>query len=287
MFEPGGRNHSAAAGSYNVSTVIAREIFNYTSPAYIPYETIAIKRAVETHIDVEELLLTPRELLKVYSPEVILSLFFHHQPQSPMSIHLDDEVILHHSGFERMYHQWQEGKLTREEQRLAMQLCQLPQTPERFAPFAQLANVLPLVEYDRQISRELLGAHMDGVTSETFHSTCDRVQHWIQTWHPERRARINRSFNRAYYVSLSTAVKDQLKGLVSTLTPDSTGEAWLEAVYRISGQKEANQVTKQSTLILEAIYQLLISRAQGPKLPLLIDLMGTHNAYRLLAGTVR
>lgn len=287
VFEPGGRDHSALTGSYNVSTVIAREIFNYMAPAYIPYEFIGIKGAKGKMSSSTGLNITPAALMTVYAPEVILSLFLNYQPQAAFNIGMDDDVIRHHTTFERLYHQYMDGALTREDQRFAMAMCILPQTPSRFAPFAQIANVLPLVAKDRLLTEDLLVEHLSNVSRTHFNVTCDRVEAWINHWQPERATRINRSFNRAYYVQLPETVKERLRTLIANLTPDSDGQAWIDAVYTVTQDQEKALIKPLQNQLFEALYQLLISRGQGPRLPLLISLMGTRKAYQLVAGTVR
>jgi len=283
VYEPGGRNHSALSGSYNISSVVSREIFNYMAPAYTPYESIAFK--TREGIMLNEM--TPELLMQGFRPEVILSMFLHYQPHAPITISLDDDVAKYHATFERLYRQYREGTLTRDDQRFAVELCLLPQTPTYFAPYAAIGNVLPLVDHDLTLSKELLGDQLEGVMDAEYQQTCERVHYWITHWHPERAARINRAFNRAYYVSLSDAIKLKLKVLLSTLSPESDGEAWVQAVAEICKSQDIHATKRQQHQLFEAIYHLLISKNQGPKLPLLIDLMGTQQAYRLLAGTVR
>lgn len=287
VFEPGGRNHSAQTGSYNVSTVIAREVFGFTAPAYMPYEFIGIQGGSGPMGHATGLDLTPGDLLKVYAPEVLLSLFLNYQPQAAFDIGMDDAVIKHHTDFERLYHQYQAGTLASEDQRFAISLCELPNTPSRLAPYAHIANVLPLVAYDRKLSRELLVSQLEHVSAAHYHETCDRVAHWIAMWQPQRASRVNRAFNRAYYVTLPSNVKDKLKALVAALTQDSDGQAWLDAVYAVTKDHDEHHARTEQGQLFVALYHLLISKDQGPKLPLLVDLMGGARAYQLLAGTVR
>lgn len=289
VFEPGGRSHSGATGSYNVSTVLAREIFGYTAPAYMPYEVVGLKGTRSP--------ITPRELLMVYAPEVLLSVFMQYPPQAAFEIGMGDEVLKYHQTFEASYQQLCEGTLNREDQRFAMHLCVLPQTPLRLAPFSQVAAVLPLVGYDRRLCSEVLGPQLSGVSVGAFQEACDRARHWIDRWHPERAPRVNRAFNRAYYVRLSTAVKNQLKALVASLTPESDGLAWQEAIRAVvQGEDTAVTLSRGHRTIADpnlqeqliaAVYHLLISRDKGPRLPLLVDVVGQGHAYHLLAGTVR
>ncbi len=287
VFEPGGRDHSAATGSYNVSTVVAREIFNYTAPAYIPYEFIGIKGATGKMSSSTGINVTPKALMAVYAPDVILSIFLAYQPNAAFDIGMDQDVVKHHTTFERLYQQYRQGTLSREDQNFAMHLSLLPSTPEHFAPYSQLTHVLPLVAYDRHLCKELLGHHLEQVAPATYNATCDRVIHWIEQWQPERATRINKSFNRAYYVGLPKEVQTRLRQLVQTLTPESDGQQWMNAVYEVASDLDSQRTKRQQNQVFEALYHLLISRDQGPKLPLLVDLMGANQAYRLLAGTVR
>ena len=65
-FETGGIDHSASNGSKAVSERIAREIYNYEPPVYIPYNFIGIKGGGAKMSSSKGNVLTITDLLKVY-----------------------------------------------------------------------------------------------------------------------------------------------------------------------------------------------------------------------------
>lgn len=104
VFEPGGRDHSSATGSYRVSKEIVSEIFNHQAPQYEPYDFISIKGTGAKMSSSSGNNITPGELLRIYTPEVILFMFAKYQPNAPFHIGLDEDVIRNYTEYERFSH---------------------------------------------------------------------------------------------------------------------------------------------------------------------------------------
>ena len=70
-FETGGIDHSASNGSKAVSERVAREIYNYEPPVYIPYNFIGIKGGGAKMSSSKGNVLTITDLLKLYDKNII------------------------------------------------------------------------------------------------------------------------------------------------------------------------------------------------------------------------
>ncbi|MCK8060966.1 MULTISPECIES: lysine--tRNA ligase [unclassified Fusibacter] len=287
VFEPGGSDHSAEGGSFAVSTVVAREIFDYQAPQYIAYEFIGIKGAGGKMSSSSGNTLTPRDLMDVYAPEVLLYIFSKYLPQAGFKIGMDEDVIKHHTEFERLYGKYTSGELDREDLKFVMHLSVLKDTPDRFAPFGQIANVLPLVAYDDEVCRGLLGSQMDGVCGQAYGDTCSRVTKWIASWSPERETRVNRAVNRAYYVTIDEKVKNSVKDMLKLISAQSSGDDWMQAVYDLTRSDDKKITKRRQNEMFETLYHLLISRNTGPRLPLLVQIIGPEKAFDLVSGCIR
>jgi lysyl-tRNA synthetase class 1 len=241
-FEPGTSVHSGVQGSYAIAKEIAEAIFDYQAPVYRHYEGVQlIGHKLET--------LTFSELAALYNPQALVNLYESYDLSEKVIIPLDEGFVGAHQSIESQI------------------------------PFSVIVNVLPLVEYDVQLLRELVSSSLEGVDESQLVMTCERIERWIKGWYPVRGARINRAVNRAYYVTLPEPVKAQLKALIGSLSPQSDGLAWERAITRIMTKSQSSQ-------FFEALYHLLISRDRGPQLPLLVELMGAPKAYMLLARTL-
>jgi Lysyl-tRNA synthetase (class I) len=67
-FEPGGKDHAAPGGSFDVAKIISKEIFGYEPPSFVAYEFIGIKGNVGKMSSSSGFNLTPATLMSVYQP---------------------------------------------------------------------------------------------------------------------------------------------------------------------------------------------------------------------------
>ena len=92
-FETGGIDHSAANGSKAVSEKIARQIYNYEPPFYIPYNFIGIKGGGAKMSSSTGNVLTITDLLKVYDKNIIWWFYSRFENMHAFDIALDNDVI--------------------------------------------------------------------------------------------------------------------------------------------------------------------------------------------------
>lgn len=287
VFEPGGRDHSSATGSYNVSSVIAREIFGFQAPSYVAYEFIGIKGSGGKMSSSVGNTITPDELMQVYAPEVILYIFSKYLPSAAFNIGMDEDVIKHDSEFERVYNRYRRGDLNDPALDTVMYLSTFASTPKTWVGFGQLAGLLPLVGYDLSICKRVLGQALEGANTSAVVQVASRVKHWITNWQPSRAITLNKGLNRAYYVTLPQALRTMLLGVSRSMSLEASGEEWLSAYYEAARCETKKETKVLQAQVFEAIYQLLISQNQGPRLPILIDLMGSDRVKKLIEGCER
>ncbi|WP_231348429.1 lysine--tRNA ligase, partial [Bacillus mycoides] len=139
IFEPGGRDHSSETGSYNVSKEIAREIFNCEAPQYVAYDFIGIKGHHEKMSSSSGNSITPRDLLKVYVPDVILFMFAKYRPGAAFHIGLDEDVIRNYTEYERLKDSYENKTLKNEDLFDAIKLSRLDSRFKEYPKFNQVA----------------------------------------------------------------------------------------------------------------------------------------------------
>lgn len=76
--EPFGKDHAASGGSYDVSSIISKEIFNYPAPYPVPYEWITLKG--EAMSKSRGVFFTPGQWLEIGSPETLNYFIFRSKP---------------------------------------------------------------------------------------------------------------------------------------------------------------------------------------------------------------
>lgn len=76
--EPFGKDHAASGGSYDVSSIISNEIFNYPAPYPVPYEWITLKGDAMSKS--KGVFFTPGQWLEIGAPETLNYFIFRSKP---------------------------------------------------------------------------------------------------------------------------------------------------------------------------------------------------------------
>ncbi|MGA4721041.1 lysine--tRNA ligase [Fictibacillus nanhaiensis] len=282
VFEPGGRDHSSATGSFNVSKEIASHIYNFQAPEYEPYDFISIKGSGGKMSSSSGNNITPGELLKIYTPEVILFMFAKYQPNAPFHIGLDDDVIRNYTEYERFSHTDQ--VLMKEEIRAALDLSAVAPGTRRAPRFSHVASILPLVNFEVSLVRVVLGRTGEEYTLEEVRKVCERVEYWLRNWCPDKVLCVNEEKNEKYYDLLTDTEKDWIEGFVSVLQYEAnlTDEELMRRVYDICHVDDPKMKRNNQKRLFSIIYQLVLNRNSGPRIPLLLHSVGKERLIALL-----
>ncbi|RLQ94347.1 lysine--tRNA ligase [Falsibacillus albus] len=284
MFEPGGRDHSAQTGSYNVSKEIAKEIFDYKAPAYIAYDFIHIKGSQKKMSSSTGISLTPSDLLNVYSPELILFLFAKYQPDSAFHIGLDEDVIRNYTEFERYKRAFLAGTLKDDVIRQALELV-LGEASDREEPsFSQLAGILPLVDFNLHLLQEVLQQNGEQYTMDQLKEVSERVEFWIKHYRQENVNVINEAPYQKYFDTLTDKEKAQLHHFADIVREGAaqSGEDLMREIYDICSAENQKQKKQEQKRLFQIIYQLVLNRNSGPRLPILIRAAGAEKIVELV-----
>ena len=76
--EPFGKDHAASGGSYDVSSIISKEIFDYHAPYPVPYEWITLKGDAMSKS--QGVFFTPGQWLEIGAPETLNYFIFRSKP---------------------------------------------------------------------------------------------------------------------------------------------------------------------------------------------------------------
>ena len=283
VFEPGGRDHSAETGSYNVSKVIAKEIFDFQAPEYVAYEFIGIKGSHGKMSSSAGNTITPGELLKIYLPEIILFIFSKYKPGAAFHIGLDQDVIRNYTEFERYQASYQGGLLKDEALQYSLALAQIRENTN-LPKFNQIAGILPLVNFDTEILQEIL--ERSGVSHDLndIKEISERVEHWVKNWYPENMVYLNEKPDREYIQTLAKREREWLKSLCEVIknAEQLTDEEILDKVYDICDDVDKKARVKNQNTLFNIVYKLVLNSDRGPRLPLLIKAVGVDTMLYLL-----
>lgn len=283
IFEPGGRDHSSASGSYNVSKVIAKEIFDYDAPDYAAYEFIGLKGTNQKMSSSLGNVITPNDLLLVYTPQLILFMFAKYRPNAAFNIGLDDDVLRNYSEYERYQSSFVRGLIKDEDIVHSLELAGAIDTT-RHPSFNQVVGIFSLIGFNIDLLQLALSRTGEDYTMEELKPISARVAHWIKYWNPHRSISINQEKNTLYYRSLTTEQKDKVMQLAELLLTDTSlmGDSLMSQIYAICHEDDSKKMRESQKDLFKNVYQLVMSENSGPRLPLLISAAGREKVINLL-----
>ena len=91
-FEPGGSDHAAPGGSYDVSSEIAVKIFNTQPPIFTEFGFVGLQGINTKMSGSSGKNITPLTLLNIYEPQLLLWMYLRRLPKQTFSLAFDTEV---------------------------------------------------------------------------------------------------------------------------------------------------------------------------------------------------
>ena len=280
-FEPGGRDHSSEGGSYQVSSVIVDKIFGGKAPTYRGYEFIGIKGATTKMSSSSGLNMTPEELLKIYSPEVILWMFTRFLPEKAFDFALDDEVLRQYHEFDRMYKSVEDGQADETVRRI-MQLALAGKQNFKPVSAAHIASFAPIVNFDIDLLVTLLNKLGENVTREDVSERFEKIKYWLQNYCPEQIVKLLDKPNKDFYSTLNDEEKTWVNKLTQALETKTYSLEEMQALlYDIPKVNNEPDKAKQKRFF-EVVYNLLLGKDKGPRLYLFLAAVDKNNFMHLL-----
>ena len=245
-FEPGGHDHASPGGSYDVASRVVKEIFDYESPLFAEYKFVGIQGLGAKMSGSKGGALSPLELLDIYEPELLKSLYFRKSPDQSFELAFNTEI----------YRQYDEYDTEHPE--------------ESAIPFRQAVGFGQVVQWQEDKLRHVLEALDHKYSAESISRRLPLAKNWLEKYNPEEVIRLNDSVNTSY----ASAMADKNKGLVSRLRKEleTKKEASIQdletLVYDIpkSSDLSEEELKKAQRAFFKDVYNLLISKDAGPRL---------------------
>jgi lysyl-tRNA synthetase class 1 len=292
-FEPGGKDHSSAGGSYDTAKQIVGSVYDGTAPEYVAYDFVRLKGFGGKISSSAGRVTTVSDCLRVFEPEMLRWIFASQRPNSEFQISFDLDVIKLYEDFDRAVataHQADDGSKKDRKRQIVRRTIELSAVaPMRIDPVDESTRVpsfrpmsLILQIYDGDIERtqahyESTGEIATDAERMRFRSRAERVWNWILDFAPEEFC--YRIRETPATTGLEGEPRDVLARLVSILeeSPEIT-EA--ELIPHLKTLCDGTSLEPQD--FYPYAYDLLIEREKGPKLTTLLTTMGTERALMLL-----
>lgn len=269
-FEPGGKDHSTYGGSYDVASVIAREVFEIEPPFYQAYDFINIKGNEGKMSSSKGNALTPAQLLEVYEEPILKWVYTRSMPTKPFDLAFDSDIIRLYDEFDRNIQ-----KIDKLDPSIAhgLELAIEGINKERLnkpASFRQLTGWAQVVNWDLQKLIKLFEAQDLDYNHESIKIRLEKAKNWMETYNQEELITILESPNTDYISQLSDTEKYQIQQMHNFLSenPEAKIADINEVMYNIP--KNENQDMETNKLnqrkFFENIYYLLLNNPKGPRL---------------------
>lgn len=288
-FEPAGKDHHSEGGSFDTARFVAREIYNQEPPVTFQYDFISIKGRGGKMSSSSGDVISLRDVLEIYQPEIVRYLFAGTRPNSEFAISFDLDVIKIYEDYDRcervFFNQETVSEKRAEKERRIYELSQVTRVPRTLPaqiPFRHLCNLLLI--HDGEIEPAL--AAMPGYTDldsdlrnrAKLRAAC--AWNWITTFAPEEfRFSVVDPATRAP-VDLRVEERDAVRALAELVHDDLAQLSEKEVQDRIYGiARDAGLEPKDFFVTL---YRVLVGKDQGPRLGGFLKTLGRERVAAIL-----
>ncbi|MDJ0465600.1 lysine--tRNA ligase [Streptomyces sp. H27-C3] len=299
IFEPSGVDHSSPGSSFVVGGQIVREIFDGVQPIGPMYAFVGIsgmakmsssKGGVPTAVDA----------LQIMEAPLLRWLYARRRPNQSFKIAFDQEI-------QRLYDEWDslekkvaEGTVlpadaAAHSRAIGTAAGELPRTP-RPLPYRTLASVADITAgAEVQTLRILSELDPENPISslDEVRPRLDRAENWISTQVPaEQRTIVRGEPDTETLGALDDAGRESLRRLVDGLDSHWSLDGLTTLVYGVPkvmaglapDAKPTPELKVSQRSFFALLYQLLVGRDTGPRLPTLLLAVGAERVRKLLGA---
>ncbi|WP_031524014.1 lysine--tRNA ligase [Streptomyces sp. NRRL F-5123] len=299
VFEPSGVDHSSPGSSFQVGGQIVGPIFGGKQPIGPMYAFVGISGMAKMSSS-KGGVPVPADALRIMEPQILRWLYARRRPNQSFKIAFDQEI-------QRLYDEW--DALTRKvEEGAALPADQaaysravgtaageLPRTP-RPLPYRTLASVADITAGAEQQTLRIL-SELDPerpiATLDEVRPRLDRAEAWITTQVPaEQRTVVRAEPDEGRLAALDDAGRGALKLLLDGLASHWSLDGLTTLVYAVpkvqAGLEPDAKPTPELKVAQRAffalLYELLVGRDTGPRLPTLLLAVGQDRVRTLLGA---
>ncbi|WP_435178778.1 lysine--tRNA ligase [Actinacidiphila sp. bgisy145] len=299
VFEPSGVDHSSPGSSFQVGGQIVGPIFGGKQPIGPMYAFVGISGMAKMSSS-KGGVPTPGDALRIMEPQILRWLYARRRPNQSFKIAFDQEI-------QRLYDEWDalsrkvaDGTVLPADaaayaRAVGTARGELPRTVHPL-PYRTLASVADVTagaeEQTLRILSELDPEHPLTSLAEV-RPRLDRAEDWIATYVPaEQRTVVRDQPDTDRLAALDDADRGSLKLLLDGLDSHWSLDGLTTLVYAVPKIRAGLTPDAKPTPELKAaqrsffvlLYELLVGRDTGPRLPTLLLAVGQDRVRSLLGG---
>ena len=275
-FEPGGKEHSTVGGSYSTARLIIKELYKEEPPTYQKYDFIILKGIGGKMSSSSGNVITLKDTLEIYEPEIIRYLFSAARPESEFAISFDLDVLNIYEEFdkiERIYFDKEKSKKPAKEKRIYELACiNLPEEMPLQISFRHLTSLVQI--FNGNIEKILEELNVDEKNIEKIKTRAKCALNWINKYAPnDMKFEVQKEVNAKF----SDKEKKVLKLLAEKLKIKLEEEKLEEDIYNLAKENDI-----ESKEFFKTCYRLLINKEKGPRLAPFILTVGKEKVIDLI-----
>ncbi len=287
VFEPGGHDHASPGGSYDVSSTIAKEIFDIQPPLFVGYQFVGIQGTNGKMSGSKGNAIAPKQLLEIYEPALLKWLYLRKLPDQAFSLAFDSEIIRQYDELDREGVAQKDKTLSlMREKALRYSLAPQETLPASPIPFRQAVGYGQILNWNEQKVTELLGALDLHYDTSSVTARLSKAKAWLETYNPDQLIRLREEINQEYVATMDEEAKQRVRSLREALQTDGFTEIpkLEELVYRIPKDESLTQEenSPRQRAFFKDIYRLLINADTGPRLSTFLWAIDRERVLQLL-----
>ncbi|MGW2330715.1 lysine--tRNA ligase [Streptomyces sp. NPDC001700] len=299
VFEPSGVDHSSPGSSFVVGGQIVREVFGGDQPIGPMYAFVGISGMAKMSSS-KGGVPTPADALEIMEAPLLRWLYARRRPNQSFKIAFDQEI-------QRTYDEWdalerkigdgsaQPADAAAHSRATRTATGELPRTP-RPLPYRMLASVVDITTGHDEQTLRILGELDPANPVKSLDETrprLDRAERWITTQVPaEQRTRVRDEPDTELLASLGETERASLRLLLDGLDEHWSLDGLTTLVYGVpklqaglsADAKPTPELKVAQRAFFALLYQLLVGRDTGPRLPTLLLAVGADRVRKLLAA---
>lgn len=307
-FEPGGPDHSAPAGSYSVGKQLAPALFGWDPPAYIQYAFVGFGGQAKMSSSAGAVP-TPEYALRFMEPALLRWLYLRRKSTKSFDISFGTQMWRAYDEFDRLEAKVAAGTAGAVE---AMSFQRAIHTsdgamarPARKVPFRTLWTAIDVSGGAEAVLARVLRDTLDedpaaplptddGALLASAQPRLDCARAWIDTYVPDEDRILPRpAFSAEAWDALDGDQQAMVQMLVERMHARWNAKSLERLVYGMPKLRmglslddgPTPEVKKLQRAFFVALYQLILAKDRGPRLPTLLASLGPDRAQALLAGS--
>jgi lysyl-tRNA synthetase class 1 len=299
-FEPAGVDHSSPGSSFTVGGELVSEIFGGQMPLHFGYAFVGTSGGSSKMSGSAGRAPTPADALEIFEAPLLRWLYARRRPEQSITLAFDQEVGRVYDEWDALSRRVADGTADTPARTVFARASgtaegPLPVTP-RPLPFRTLASVADITAGDEaQILRILrdLTAGAPVIALDEVRPRLDCAQAWVAGYvAPADRTQVRAEPDTARLAALTDSERGAVKLLTERMADDWSLDGLTTLLYGIPKLQRGLPITAPPTAELKAdqrawfilLYQLLIGKDTGPRLPTLLLALGQDRIRTLLPG---